>query len=399
MKRYAVGIVSLILLLSFCQPAFAQSVKQLEQNKAKYEQNKQNAKDALEKAKANEKTITDEIYQLDASVAKAQEELDAVDKKLADTKARLKSSEEQLLEAEKQKDQQFETFGKRLNFIHERGDLGYLQAVLRAETLSDMLIRMQYVNDIMQYDKETLERLRQNQETIAIKTEEIKVERDRTAVLAEEQRKKTEELSEKLKLKQQAAESYRKDAAKYEQELQSWTNASNEVERLIKEAERAKAAAARQQAAKASGSQNNTAQTPTPVYTGGQFSWPVPGHSRISSGYGYRNRPIGSGREFHTGIDIPGAYGTNIVAAADGTVIKSGYVNGFGYTVMIDHGGGLVTLYGHNSKLSVSQGAAVKKGQVIAKCGSTGNSTGNHCHFEVRKNGKHTSPLPYLGME
>ena len=169
-----------------------------------------------------------------------------------------------------------------------------------------------------------------------------------------------------------------------------------------KQKKRAAQAAAQSQSrtssSKTSSSSGGGAAMGNVTYTGGQFAWPVPGRSYISSGYGYRNRPIGSGREFHTGYDIPAPTGSNIVAAADGTVITAGYVNGFGYTVMINHGGGLVTLYGHNSKLNVSVGQQVTKGQVVAKCGSTGNSTGPHCHFEVRKNGKHTSPAPYLGV-
>ena len=407
MKKPAIVCLSILLLISFCQPVSAsqtKSVKQLEQNKAKYEQNKKNAQNALNDAKSNEKNVMQEIYQLDESVSKAQAELDEVNQKLEETKSRLSESEKQLQTAKEKKELQLETFGKRLNFIHESGDLGYLQAVLKAQTLGDMLVRMQYVNDIMSYDKKTLDELRENQETIAVKTEEIKVERDKTVILAQEQQVKTKELTDKLSLKQQAAESYRKDAAKYEQELATWTSASNEVERLIKEAEEAKAAAARAAAAKSKsanqssqGSSQNTVSTNT-VYTGGQFTWPLPGRSRISSGYGYRSKPIGSGQEFHTGIDIPGPLGTDVVAAADGVVITSGYVRGFGNTIMIDHGGGLVTLYGHNSRLVASKGESVKKGQVVAKCGSTGNSTGNHVHFEVRKNGKHTNPMPYLGQ-
>ena len=124
--------------------------------------------------------------------------------------------------------------------------------------------------------------------------------------------------------------------------------------------------------------------------------WPVPGNYRVSSGYVDRTSPIFGTAEFHTGIDIPANYGTSVVAAADGVVITAGWVNGYGNTVMISHGSGLVTLYGHNSSLVVSKGDSVKKGQTIAKVGSTGYSTGNHCHFEVRKDGDHVDPNIYL---
>ncbi|GFI61132.1 murein hydrolase activator EnvC [Clostridiales bacterium] len=138
------------------------------------------------------------------------------------------------------------------------------------------------------------------------------------------------------------------------------------------------------------------------VYTGGQLNWPVPSRSpsssSLSSGYVNRNRPIGTGREFHTGYDIPAGYGSAVCAAEAGTVIYSGWMSGYGNTIMINHGNGLVTLYGHNSSLTVSKGDTVTRGQQVAKIGSTGNSTGNHCHFEVRVNGSHTNPEPYLGV-
>ena len=245
---------------------------------------------------------------------------------------------------------------------------------------------MQYVNDIMKYDNKLLGELKESEKLIEQKTNEIANDKAQVETLVAEQKEKTAEYNAKLAEKQNTYNQYKLDATKYEQELASWEKASEEVESLI---------------AKASGGSSSSSSSSSGgnvTYTGGEFSWPVPGRSYISSGYGYRSRPIGSGREFHTGYDIPAPYGSNIVAAQSGKVIYASYMNGYGYTVMIDHGGGLVTLYGHNSSLVVSKGASVSKGQVIAKAGSTGNSTGNHCHFEVRKNGKHTSPKPYLGV-
>ncbi len=131
-------------------------------------------------------------------------------------------------------------------------------------------------------------------------------------------------------------------------------------------------------------------------YGGGTFTWPVPGWYRISSEYGPRTSPIFGKTEFHTGIDIPAAYGESVLAAADGTVITAGWVRGFGNTVIISHGSGLSTLYGHNSSVTVSVGQSVRKGDVVAKIGSTGYSTGNHLHFEVRLNNSHTNPWAYL---
>lgn len=132
-------------------------------------------------------------------------------------------------------------------------------------------------------------------------------------------------------------------------------------------------------------------------YTGsGIFSWPVRGNYRISSYFGYRIHPIWRDRRLHTGIDIPAKTGTDVIAAEDGIVIFSGSRGGYGRTIIINHGGGISTLYAHNSSLVVSAGKEVKKGDVIAKIGSTGTSTGAHLHFEVRKNGTPVDPLSWF---
>ena len=131
-------------------------------------------------------------------------------------------------------------------------------------------------------------------------------------------------------------------------------------------------------------------------YSGTAMTWPVPSSQRITSEYGNRYHPILHVNKFHSGIDIGASEGSQILAANDGMVIFSGVKGGYGNCVMIDHGGGIVTLYGHCSKLLVSEGQNVTKGQNIALVGSTGQSTGPHCHFEVRVNGSTTNPLNYL---
>ena len=134
-----------------------------------------------------------------------------------------------------------------------------------------------------------------------------------------------------------------------------------------------------------------TLERPTWAPTG-TFRWPTSGN--ITSRYGYRN--IFGGSSFHGGIDIANSYGTDIVAADGGEVVYAGWMNGYGYLIQIDHGNGYITYYGHNSSLEVSVGDKVYKGQHIAEMGSTGRSTGNHCHFEVRLNGERQNPINYL---
>ena len=132
------------------------------------------------------------------------------------------------------------------------------------------------------------------------------------------------------------------------------------------------------------------------MYTGGTFRWPTDQTTLVTSDYSMRTHPTLGVYKQHTGIDIGASYGTDVLAGGDGTVLISGWNNAYGWMVVIDHGGGVTTLYGHNSKLLVSAGEQVSRGQVIAKVGSTGYSTGPHIHFEVNVNGSPVNPWNYL---
>ena len=131
-------------------------------------------------------------------------------------------------------------------------------------------------------------------------------------------------------------------------------------------------------------------------YIGGVLAWPVPGYTRISSNYGMRYHPILHVNKLHTGVDIAAPMGANFVAANDGIVTKAGYNGAYGNMVIIDHGGGISTLYAHGSEILVQVGQTVKRNDPILKVGSTGYSTGPHAHFEVRINGVVTNPIEYI---
>ena len=135
--------------------------------------------------------------------------------------------------------------------------------------------------------------------------------------------------------------------------------------------------------------------TPAMVSGGsGAMIWPIAGP--ITSEFGWRVHPISGTQKFHSGLDIGGDYGMPIAAAQSGTVEYAGWISGYGNTVILNHGGGITTLYGHNESLAVGVGQTVSQGETIAYCGSTGNSTGPHCHFEVRQGGEPVSPYSYL---
>ena len=362
----------------------AKTLQQLQNERDALAKKTQEAKKALENAKEQQLSLQQEIDAFDQVVAAASAEYNKSLDDLNEVSGRLEQSEAELAEATAEKEKQFDVFGERIKFFYENGTTGYLDVIFESNSIPDMLARIQYVEDIMEYDNEILSNLKEAENTIKVKTAEIAEEKAEVEELVEENKKKKQELDDAMAEKKEKLLQYQNDEAMYEEMIANDEKASRQVEALISQALSA------------------SSYSSGYVYTGGKLNWPVPAKaassSSLSSGFINRNNPISGRRELHTGYDIPAPYGSNIVAAEAGTVIYSGWMSGYGNTIMIDHGGGLVTLYGHNSSLVVSKGQSVTRGQTIAKCGSTGNSTGNHCHFEVRVNGKAVSPESYLGV-
>lgn len=363
----------------------AKTLTELQNEREELAKETKEAQEKLEEARQKQADVEAEIRAMDDVVNAAQKELDEAQADLDDVTARLEASEKALEEATQKREEQFLAFSGRMRFFYENSQLSYLDILLSAESFSDMVRRLQYIEDIMAYDNNILNELTETQNEIKTRTEEIAEEKEMSEYLLGVAQEKMDSLNAVVAEKEALIASYAQDEEKYNQLIASNEKASQEATQLIN-----------QLLAEQSSSKS------TYVYTGGQLNWPVPSRaassSSLSSGFVTRDKPIGTGREFHTGYDIPASYGAAVVAAEAGTVIYAGWMRGYGNTVMINHGNGLVTLYGHNSSLTVSKGDVVSRGQQIAKIGSTGNSTGNHCHFEVRVNGSPVSPESYLGV-
>ena len=385
-RRASAVVIMAAMVFSDCNinTVTAKTLEELRAERTKLQQETAQAQAALNSLKGKQATLEEEIDAMDDVINAANAEYDQTKADLDDVKARLEQSEKDLAAATEKKENQIDLLGDRLVYLHENGDIGYIEAVLNSESFSDMLLKLQFVQDIMEYDTNMIDELEKTEAIIKQKTEDIKVEKEEAETLFNAAEEKKTQLENILAEKKALMEEYEKNEASYEKLIQSNMEASAEAERMINQL---------------LSESNSTSYT----YTGGQLNWPVPckpaSSSSLSSGFVYRKKPIGSGYEYHSGYDIPAPYGSDIVAAEDGTVIFSGVMRGYGNTIMINHGGGIVTLYAHNSSLVVSKGDTVSRGQVIAKCGSTGNSTGNHCHFEVRLNGTAVSPEPYLGVK
>ena len=237
-----------------------------------------------------------------------------------------------------------------------------------------MLNRSHYIKTISDYDNDLLADYKEQELAVQKTKQLLDEEQEVIEALYAEQSTIKQELAEVKIAKNQRMGILQTEESQLNEQLSKFEAMSKQLEDEIKKLSAAS----------------------TGKYNGGAFEWPVPGYYRISSEYNPREHPISGSWHFHQGIDIPAPYGVKVVAAADGEVVRAGWWGGFGNAVVIDHGGGLISIYGHNSSVTVGVGQKVKKGQQVAKIGSTGDSTGNHSHFEVRINGNHTNPWNYL---
>lgn len=282
----------------------------------------------------------------------------------------------QLAKKKQEQEQRLEVYRKRLRAIYINGQINYLDVLLGAKDFSDFSSRMYLLQKIISSDIELLEQLKKDEEEINTRQTQLEASMKEIKAAEAELENKTARVN---KLKEQRAHIL---YAAQEEEQQS----QYEYDRLLAISENI-AAMLRNMEASGGGAAADSGGT-------GRFMWPCRGE--ITSYYGWRTHPIFGTTKYHSGMDIAVDYGTPIYAADSGTVVYSGWLGGYGYCVMIDHGGGLVTLYGHNQGLNVNEGQYVNKGTVIAYAGSTGYSTGPHCHFEVRLHGEVTEPLDYL---
>lgn len=318
--------------------------------------------------------IAAQIADLDKKLNATQQELANAQKQLSDITAKLNKTRKELEAAKQKENTQLKTMKERIRAMYISGELGYLEVLLGAKDFGDFITRLDVVKCIVDYDSNLFESYKQQRKLVEQKEKEL------AQMQIEAQNYKNQIISRQRELQVAMAsrEGLMRDLERqqklYEQQEDELLQQSKQLETVIQQLQ-----------AKSS-----------IKYGGGKLLWPVPSSNVITSPFGMRLHPVLGVYRMHTGIDIAANTGASIVAAADGQVIFSGYYGGYGYTVIIDHGDGISTLYAHNSALLVKEGDTVKRGQVIAKAGSTGLSTGPHLHFEVRKNGVPVNPMDWL---
>ncbi len=349
-------------------------------------------KKALEKKLDNIQDFTDDVSKyvstLDMQMTNLLDNIDANKEDIEDIKQEIQSVNEEYDNALSRQQEQYDGMKAHIKYMYENSDSNYLVYLMKSRTLAEFLSREEYVEKVTNYDKVLLNKYQQVLDEVTIarqKAEEKQREVTATKNSLKYEKEKLEQLSDEktrqINIYQGLVADNRQNVASYAAQI---ADQEKEVEAILQEG--------RDKISQSEKSGDSVQIMPT----NGEYAWPLPVSGRITSTFGYRKAPTAGASSYHKGVDIAVNTGTNVLACKEGKVVTAAYSSSAGNYVAIYHGGGIYSYYMHCSQLKTSVGKHVEKGQVIARSGSTGISTGPHLHFAMYKSGNYVNPMYYV---
>ena len=355
--------------------SYAANMNDLQQREENLKQKIDDANDKLKDVDKELSANLQQVQKLDETILNSQNEMMDLDIKVENLKKSIEETEGRLATVEERYKKQKDLLDNRLVSIYEAGDIQYIDVVLSSASIVEFISNYFLITELASYDNDLLDIV--EKELNEIEISKAKLDKEKEEVLTARQTKiKTSIVLENTRT---IRERYISKLSEEEQKLQAQIDTYNQQYATLEQEIR-----------------YLTLNSISPEYIGGVMAWPVPGYTSISSEFAMRVHPITGVYKLHTGVDIRAPLGASFVAAADGVVTKAGYNSAYGNMVIIDHGGGISTLYAHGSEIMVELGQQIKQREEVLKVGSTGYSTGPHAHFEVRVNGTPVQPLDYI---
>ena len=317
-----------------------------------------------------------EVQLLDSQIEEAKKEIDESNSKIEKLNQKNVSLEARLKVITEKFNKQKTLLESRLIAMYEAGEVEYLDVILSSADLSEFLSNYLLIDEIVTNDNNFLNDIKEKKQIIEMAKENLEDNLQKLRIIKSSQERNSKILENIQKIRQKYIEKLTEQEKQIQTQIDTYKLEFQKVNKEILDI------------ALSDGLLDN--------YVGGALTWPVPGYSTITSNFGMRVHPITGFYSLHTGVDIGAPMGSDFVAANDGVVTKAYFNPAYGNMVMIDHGGGISTLYAHGSEILVDVGQLVQKNEPVLKVGSTGYSTGPHAHFEVRLNGEVTDPIDFI---
>jgi len=374
MKKILVFIISFFFVLSsFASFVLATNLDDLKNQKDELSNQITEKNNELKYVQGQVSENMAQLIELNAKVLEYEGEIYKLNDEVEELENQIEETTKRLNESQEKYDKREELLRQRIIAMYEAGETTYLDVLLNSKSLTDFISNYYIITEIAEYDTKLLETIEEEKKNIEIEKEKLEYNQVNLKEAKANKEKTYTVLQNTRILKNNYIEQLSEEEKQLQVDVEEYTKAFAEVEKQISEL-----------------------TLSTGAYVGGEMAWPTPGYTRITSEFGMREHPITGVYKLHTGLDIGAPSGANFVAANDGTVISAKYTSGYGNMVIIDHGGGITTLYAHGSSIEVTVGQKVKRGDVVLKVGSTGYSTGPHAHFEIRINGNTLNPLHHV---